>query len=152
MRRRRKVPRADVLDFGCNNGYGTNLIAVGPLSVGCDVSETALAMLAGGSNYRVLPYRWILIALRRHQFDLITSFRSSSTLPIPRHTSLRSSGSRPGGTALLTTPMLHPIGSGYAAWKPIPCQGISRSELHQVLQGDFRRVDSADFRRESLPN
>src|SRR5438046_2777514 len=96
-----------VLDLGCNNGYGTNIIgAVAASVIGCDVSEAALA-----DAYRRFPkieFRridGISLPFPHDQFDMVTSFQviehiadtESYLAEIWRVL-------RPGGIALLTTP------------------------------------------------
>jgi SAM-dependent methyltransferase len=95
-----------VLDLGCNNGYGTNLIGAAAASViGCDVSESALA--DARRRFPAIDFRridGISLPIADSQFDLVASFQViehiADTGP---YLAEISRVLRPGGTALLTT-------------------------------------------------
>jgi SAM-dependent methyltransferase len=79
----RRSDGVSVLDLGCNNGYGTHLLADSASSViGCDVSESALA--DARKRYPELDFRQVdgvTLPFANSQFDLVTSFQVIEHVP-----------------------------------------------------------------------
>lgn len=136
----------DVLDLGCNNGYGTALIAAaGGRAVGLDVSSMAIddARQRFGDRVRGF-YRFDggVLPFADHSFDMVVSFQVIEHISEPQ-TYLREIARvlRPNGVALLTTPnaaiRLEP---GMKPWNYFHVREYRASELADELVPVFPKV------------
>ena len=136
----------DVLDVGCNTGYGTvRFMPVAGRVVGVDVSPRAIEaaqrrsidgrpefVLGGGLE---LPFP-------DDSFDLVTSFQVLEHVPDPL-VFLRelTRVTRPGGRVILATPnaatRLYP---GMRPWNRFHVHEYLADELHAMLEGEFASV------------
>jgi SAM-dependent methyltransferase len=136
----------DVLDVGCNTGYGTiRFVPVARRVVGVDVSTRAIE----AARLRAVDGRPEFVATSGFDlpfgdatFDLVTSFQVIEHVPdamaylreIRRVT-------RPGGTVILATPnaatRLYP---GMTPWNRFHVREYLASELQDLLDGAFPTV------------
>lgn len=136
----------DVLDVGCNTGYGTlRFVPVAHRVVGVDVSPRAIDaarqrapdgrpefVLTGGFQ---LPFP-------DRSFDLVTSFQVLEHVPDPVvFLGELARVTRPGGTVILATPnaatRLYP---GMTPWNRFHVHEYVATELRDLLTGVFPRV------------
>ncbi len=136
----------DVLDVGCNTGYGTmRFVPVARRVAGVDVSPRAIEaaqrraidgrpefVLGGGLE---LPFP-------DDSFDVVTSFQVLEHVPDPR-VFLRelTRVTRPGGRIILATPnaatRLYP---GMQPWNRFHVHEYVADELRELLEGEFGGV------------
>jgi SAM-dependent methyltransferase len=136
----------DVLDLGCNTGYGTVRIAsVARRVVGADVSARAIdvarARPEGG------PVTWVVVdggplPFEDDSFDLVTSFQVIEHLedPVPW---LREIARvlRAGGSAILTTPNAAiRLDAGMTPWNRFHVREFRAAELDRLLGQVFASV------------
>ena len=134
-----------VLDLGCNNGYGTNLMAASAASVvGCDVSESALA--DARKRFPKLDFRHvngISLPFSDDQFDLVTSFQviehiADTAAYLAEITRVL----RKGGTVLFTTPNAAiRLDPGMRPWNRFHVREYRANELAEALRGTFAQID-----------
>lgn len=136
----------DVLDVGCNTGYGTmRFVPVARLVVGVDVSpraiEAARLRESDGRPEFVLTSGFAL-PFSEAAFDLVTSFQVLEHVPDPT-AFLRELArvTRPGGTVILATPnaatRLYP---GMTPWNRFHVHEYTAGELGELLHGAFAAV------------
>lgn len=131
----------DVLDAGCGEGFGTEMLAETARRVlGIDYSEEAIA--AARSAYRVpnLEFRQLDVydlPKLDDRFDLITNFQVIEHLPDPpRFLEAIRAGLKPDGTLMLTTPnRLTSVSEN-----PYHLREYVADELESVLRPLFGRV------------
>jgi ubiquinone/menaquinone biosynthesis C-methylase UbiE len=136
----------DVLDVGCNTGYGT--IRFAPIAgriVGVDVSpraiEAARQRAPEGRPEFILTTGFEL-PFPPSTFDLVTSFQVLEHVPDPA-AFLRELArvARPGGTVILATPnaatRLYP---GMTPWNRFHVHEYLAAELAELLRSVFARV------------
>jgi SAM-dependent methyltransferase len=136
------APEREVLDAGCGEGFGTEMLAhVARRVLGIDYSAGAIA--AAGAAYQApnLEFRHLdvydLPGLTR-RFDLITNFQVIEHLPDPARflTAIRG-GLAPGGVLMLTTPnRLTSVSEN-----PYHLREYTADELEALLRPIFGRVD-----------
>ena len=137
---------ADVLDVGCNTGYGTvRFLPVARRVVGIDVSHRAIEaahrraidgrpeFVLGGGLELPFPDR---------SFDLVTSFQVLEHVPDPMvFLGELSRVTRPGGRVILATPnaatRLYP---GMPPWNRFHVHEYVADELRELLEGAFANV------------
>ena len=138
--------RCDVLDIGCNTGYGTvRFMPVARRVVGVDVSpgaiEAALQRASNGRPEFVLTSGFEL-PFPDHSFDLVTSFQVLEHVPdslaylreIARVT-------RPGGTVILATPNAAiRLDPGMTPWNRFHVHEYIATELRDLLGEVFPEV------------
>jgi ubiquinone/menaquinone biosynthesis C-methylase UbiE len=136
----------DVLDVGCNTGYGTlRFLPVANRVVGVDVSPRAIE----AARERALDGRPEFIVTTGFElpfpagtFDLVTSFQVLEHVPDPV-AFLRELArvARPGGTVILATPnaatRLYP---GMTPWNRFHVHEYVAAELADLLRSVFPRV------------
>ncbi len=134
----------DVLDVGCNHGYGTALIAEKARSVvGVDVSE--LAVETARLRHPGLMFQLVsgaALPFPDASFDVVVFFQLIEHLDDPA-VFLRDVARvlRPGGLAILTTPnRLTRIEPGGVPWNRFHVREYSASELRDVLAAAFPHV------------
>jgi ubiquinone/menaquinone biosynthesis C-methylase UbiE len=136
----------DVLDVGCNTGYGTvRFVPVARRVVGVDVSpraiEGALDRAVDGRPEFILS-GGLELPFPDGSFDLVTSFQVLEHVPDPL-VFLRelTRVTRPGGQVILATPnsatRLYP---GMQPWNRFHVHEYVATELHALLEGVFSGV------------
>ena len=136
----------DVLDLGCNTGYGTvRISSVARRVVGADVSARAIdAARSRPDGDRV---DWTVIDDDRlpfaaDSFDLVTSFQVIEHVddPLPWLREI-CRVLRPGGTAILTTPNAAiRLDAGMTPWNRFHVREYSAAELDRLLGQAFASV------------
>jgi ubiquinone/menaquinone biosynthesis C-methylase UbiE len=136
----------DVLDVGCNTGYGTvRFIPLARRVVGVDVSPGAIdAARHGARNGHpefVLTSGFDL-PFPDDSFDLVTSFQVLEHVPDPMaYLAEIRRVARPGGTVILATPnastRLYP---GMTPWNRFHVHEYVATELHDLLANVFPLV------------
>ncbi|MEX1169639.1 MAG: methyltransferase domain-containing protein [Chloroflexota bacterium] len=136
----------DVLDVGCNTGYGT--IRFAPIAhrvVGVDVSPRAIdaaRLRAPDGRPEFILTTGFELPFPAATFDLVTSFQVLEHVPDPL-TFLRELARvlRPGGTVILATPnastRLYP---GMTPWNRFHVHEYMAVELADLLRGVYPRV------------
>ena len=136
----------DVLDVGCNTGYGTlRFVPVAKRVVGVDVSPRAIdaarERAPGGRPEFVLTGGFDL-PFPDGSFDLVTSFQVLEHVPDPiafLRELARVTG--PGGTVILATPNAATrLDPGMTPWNRFHVHEYVATELHDLLAGVFARV------------
>jgi SAM-dependent methyltransferase len=136
----------DVLDVGCNTGYGTILLArFGRRVVGVDVSHRAIeAATAAAVDGRpeFLAIDGLSLPFADASFDLVTSFQVLEHVldPLPY---LREIARvlRAGGTVVLTTPNAATrLDPGMTPWNPFHVREYLARELEAELSNVFPSV------------
>ena len=137
----------DVLDVGCNTGYGTVRLVQEARSVtGVDVSPAAVAAARtreGGESVRFEVIDGLGLPFPDHSFDLVTSFQVVEHVadPGPYLREIRRV-LRPGGIAILTTPNAAiRLDPGMTPWNRFHVREYRASELAVELGEVFDRVE-----------
>jgi len=136
----------DVLDVGCNTGYGTmRFVPVARSVVGVDVSpraiEAARQRTADGRPEFVLSSGFDL-PFGDAEFDLVTSFQVLEHVPEP-HAFLANllRVTRPGGQIILATPNAAiRLDPGMTPWNRFHVHEYVAGELRDLLLGVFPTV------------
>ncbi len=136
----------DVLDVGCNTGYGTvRFVPVARRVVGVDVSpgaiEAAAARAPGGQPEFILTSGFEL-PFPDASFDLVSSFQVLEHVPDPL-AYLREIArvTRPGGEVILATPNAAiRLDPGMTPWNRFHVHEYLAAELHDLLAQVFPRV------------
>jgi 2-polyprenyl-3-methyl-5-hydroxy-6-metoxy-1,4-benzoquinol methylase len=136
----------DVLDVGCNTGYGTiRFVPVARRVVGVDVSPRAI----DAARQRAVdgPPEFVLgsgfeLPFGDAEFDLVTSFQVLEHVPDPRaFLANLAKVTRPGGQIILATPnaaiRLYP---GMAPWNRFHVREYMADELRSLLLDVFPAV------------
>lgn len=136
----------DVLDVGCNTGYGTILLAdVGRRVVGVDVSARAIQAAreaAPDGRPEFLAIDGLSLPFADASFDLVTSFQVIEHVREPTPY-LREIARvlRPGGTVVLTTPNAATrLDPGMPPWNPFHVREYLAGELETELRIVFPTV------------
>lgn len=134
-----------VLDLGCNNGYGTNLIASRAASVvGCDVSQSAVA--DARRRYPAIDFHHIdgiALPFGDVAFDAVVSFQVIEHI-VEAERYLREIRRilKPGGMALLSTPNAAiRLDPGMSPWNRFHVLEYRSHEFRQQLEKVFPRVE-----------
>jgi len=134
----------DVLDLGCNHGYGTRKMSESAASiVGIDVSNTAIeSARRRHPSLRFLLVDGQVLPFEDARFDLVTTFQVIEHIEQPEEY-LREIRRvlRPGGTVMFTTPnrplRLDP---GMKPWNPFHVREYTAEELKALLTQHFAEV------------
>ena len=137
----------DVLDLGCNTGYGTRVIkASGARVVGVDVSPEAIDIAR--RQYGPAGIDFLCIDGRRlpfsdQSFDLIICFQViEHIVDLQQFLAEIRRVVRPGGKVIFTTPngplRLHP---GTRPWNQFHVREYSAEELKKLLGRHFSRIE-----------
>ena len=136
----------DVLDVGCNTGYGTLRFApVAGRVVGVDVSPRAIdaarRRAPGGHPEFVLTSGFDL-PFPNDSFDLVTSFQVLEHVPDPiAYLREIRRVARPGGTVILATPNAATrLYRGMTPWNRFHVHEYIAAELREVLRRVFEEV------------
>lgn len=135
-----------VLDLGCNNGYGTDLLRARSRQViGVDVSRRALqeAQLRYGTE--ALPFVLVdgtHLPLAEARFDLVVSFQVIEHInDYDAYLSEIKRVLAPGGVALFATPNARlRLDPDMVPWNPFHVHEFSADELRDLLAGYFPKV------------
>jgi SAM-dependent methyltransferase len=136
----------DVLDVGCNTGYGTvHLLPAARRVVGVDVSPRAIELAqqrAPGGSPEFLVTSGGALPFPDASFDLVTSFQVLEHVPDPSpYLGEIRRVLRPGGTLILTTPnaavRLFP---GMRPWNRFHVREYLPAELRELLEGELSDV------------
>lgn len=136
----------DVLDVGCNTGYGTvRFVPVARSVTGVDVSpraiEAARARAVDG-HPRFELTDGLELPFADASFDLVTSFQVLEHVPdpIPYLVGLRRV-TRPGGLVILATPNAATrLDPGMTPWNRFHVREYRADELRELLAGVFEDV------------
>lgn len=136
----------DVLDVGCNTGYGTVRFApVARRVVGVDVSPAAIEAAnrrASGGRPEFLLTTGLDLPFPDDSFDLVSSFQVLEHVPDPL-AYLREIArvTRPGGEVILATPNAAiRLDPGMAPWYRFHVHEYLAAELHDLLAQVFPGV------------
>lgn len=129
----------DVLDVGCNTGYGTvRFLPVARRVVGVDVSPAAIEaarMRAPGGQPEFILTSGFALPFPDHSFDLVSSFQVLEHVPDPLGY-LREIArvTRPGGEVILATPNAAiRLDPGMTPWNRFHVHEYLAAELHELL-------------------
>lgn len=137
----------DVLDVGCNTGYGTmRFVPVARRVVGVDVSSRAIDAArerAIDGRPEFLVTSGFDLPFADGSFDLVTSFQVLEHVPDPGpFLAELSRVARPGGSVILATPnaatRLYP---GMTPWNRFHVREYRATELTALLAGAFAGVE-----------
>jgi SAM-dependent methyltransferase len=137
----------DVLDLGCNAGYGSKIIKASQARVaGVDVSPEVIDLAR--RNYGALAIEFLCfdggsLPFADRSFDFVTIFHMIEHLTdYPRFFAEILRVLRPGGKVIFTTPncllRLHP---GTRPWNPSHVREFSAEELKALLGRYFQKVE-----------
>ena len=135
-----------VLDWGCNDGWGLEILAQQGCNVsGLDVSPRALetARQRVGPDIELILYDGTASGLPANHFDIVISFQCIEHIDDPgpyleeiKHVL------KPGGLAIFTTPnACIRLDPGMKPWNPFHVREFSASELEHVLSNHFNKVE-----------
>jgi SAM-dependent methyltransferase len=133
-----------VLDFGCNNGYGTDFLKKYAESiVGVDVSSAALADAA--RRYPGLDVRLfdgVTLPFDSGSFDVVVSLQVIEHVPdTQRYLGEISRVLKPGGTAIFSTPNAAiRLDPGMTPWNRFHVREYRAHELHDDIARIFPQV------------
>lgn len=134
----------DVLDLGCNTGYGTALISERAKHIiGVDISESAIS--EAKRAYPNLDFQLtdgIALPFENHHFDVVTSFQVIEHLVDPSLfiTEVKRV-LKPGGRVLFTTPNASiRLSPGSPPWNEFHVREYSATELEAFLRRHFDDV------------
>jgi SAM-dependent methyltransferase len=137
----------DVLDVGCNTGYGTmRFVPVARRVVGVDVSPRAIEAArerASGDRPEFIVTSGFELPFPDAAFDLVTSFQVLEHVPDPApFLAELSRVTRPGGSVILATPnaatRLYP---GMTPWNRFHVREYRAGELATLLGDSFAGVE-----------
>jgi len=136
-----------VLDLGCNNGYGTRVLATQAASVvGVDVSADLVETARRGHVPDNVSFRRVdgrMLPFADGSFDLVTSFQVIEH--IPETGPFLEEVIRvlvPGGGALFTTPNANiRLDPGIPPWNPFHVREYRPEELRACLAPFFDQVE-----------
>ena len=137
----------DLLDVGCNTGYGTvRLVPTARSVTGVDVSPAAVAAARsreGGESARFEVIDGLGLPFPDDSFDLVTSFQVVEHVadPVPYLQEIRRV-LRPGGIAILTTPNAAiRLDPGMTPWNRFHVREYRADELAVALGEVFDGVE-----------
>jgi 2-polyprenyl-3-methyl-5-hydroxy-6-metoxy-1,4-benzoquinol methylase len=136
----------DVLDWGCNTGYGMEILAKTAASVsGLDVSERAViaARQRLGSNAADIQYyKGKRCGFADHSFDVVTSFQVLEHVSdYETYFSEILRVTRPGGLVILATPnAAMRLAPGMKPWNEFHVHEFAPAELAEFLKPRFASV------------
>ena len=135
-----------VLDFGCNNGYGTNILAAKTADViGIDVSQAAIDSATQQyvrSGLRFMCVDGGTLPFSDGEFDVVTSFQVVEHLTDPdAYLKEIKRVLRPSGILLLTTPQAAiRLDPGMKPWNPFHVREYRAHELESQIARHFKTV------------
>lgn len=133
----------NVLDLGCNGGYGTSILAKRCKEIiGVDVSQTAIEYAIkkyNSSNIEFKVVDGIILPFQDQYFDMVTSFQVIEHLvDLQSYLNEIRRVLKPGGLLVITTPnaaiRLLP---GQKPWNPFHVREFRYDELFPILQRHF---------------
>ena len=137
----------DVLDVGCNTGYGTlRLVSMARSVTGVDVSPAAVEAARTRPGGEAVDFRTIDglgLPFPDNSFDLVTSFQvvEHVTDPLPYLNEIKRV-LRPGGQALITTPNAAiRLDPGMTPWTRFHVREYRAAELEVELSKVFADVE-----------
>lgn len=136
----------DVLDLGCNNGYGTRIVAESARTiVGVDVSSRAIQSAResdGPADIRFELIDGLSLPFEKHSFDLVTSFQVIEHVEdVDPYLAEIVRVLRPGGTVVFTTPnACIRIDPGMKPWNEFHVREYTSDELRTQLSGRFSEI------------
>lgn len=144
LRAQRIVAGKSVLDLGCNNGYGTDILSKRCTRiVGVDVSPTAVATAKSKYQSKTVSFQQIdgqTLPFNEDSFDVITSFQVIEHLPdYDGYFSEIRRVLRPEGVLLLTTPnACIRVLPGAKPWNRFHVREFRPDELASLVSGKFK--------------
>lgn len=141
------VADKDVLDIGCNTGYGSKILMhSGGRVIGVDVSSDAIDVARkkfGTSGIEFCCVDGKILPFADQSFDIVTSFQViEHVVDLERFFLEILRVLRPGGKAVFTTPngplRIHP---GTKPWNPFHVREFSAEELRTLLDRYFQKVE-----------
>jgi ubiquinone/menaquinone biosynthesis C-methylase UbiE len=136
----------DVLDWGCNTGYGMEILAKTAASVsGLDVSERAVIAARqrlGATATDIHYYKGKRCGFADHSFDVVTSFQVLEHVSdYETYFSEIIRVTRPGGLVILATPnAAMRLAPGMKPWNEFHVHEFGPAELAEFLKPRFASV------------
>lgn len=137
-----------VLDLGCNTGYGTAVLAKSAREViGVDVSVTALEearrRFGSAENLSFTEVDGRTLPFEDGHFDVVVSMQVIEHIgDYDRYLSEIRRVSRPGGTAIFSTPNANlRLDDAMRPWNEFHVREFTPTDLRALLQGYFDHVD-----------
>ena len=137
---------ATLLDLGCNNGYGSALLAAHAARVvGLDISSSAISDAQRRfqlPNLQFMSYSGNSIPSSDNCFDVVVSFQViEHVVDIPAYLSEISRVLRDSGVVFFSTPnRLIRLDHGMPPWNEFHVREFSPSELERMLSESFSDV------------
>jgi 2-polyprenyl-3-methyl-5-hydroxy-6-metoxy-1,4-benzoquinol methylase len=136
----------EVLDWGCNDGWGLEILAQNGCKVsGLDISSHAIeaARQRLGSDVELILYDGNASGLPADRFDLVSSFQCIEHVVDPGPYILEIKRVlKPGGIAIFTTPnACIRLSPGMKPWNPFHVREFTALELESLLSSYFSKVE-----------
>lgn len=144
---RRVQPHAVLVDIGCGEGYGTDVLArTVRLAVGVDVDPPTIVEASrryGRDSCRYLVYDGTRLPFVAAGFDAATAFQVIEHVSDEQHFVTQAARLlRPGGLFILTTPnRLLRLNAGERPWNRYHLREYSPDDLRDALVPHFGRVE-----------
>ena len=134
----------DVLDWGCNDGYGFDIMGPSARSIaGLDVAPAAVQVARNKHPQHTVRLAGVDPDFLPESFDVVTSFQVIEHVEdYDRYLSGVFSVLRPGGRFIATTPnRLIRLDPGMKPWNPFHVREFSAAELHDLVDQRFTHTE-----------